>query len=320
MEIYYLGGRTLGVYWDRIVAKNMEERRKQIIKEPEDEDVQDAEELKKKLEGVYVTLSPEGKEHLANATARKEAAKAEMEKNKTACDFFDFENPFEISGKGNIWSQHGVLTRELEKQGFYKDMSDEKVKELEDLLGDISYGMDSINERPSSVFPKELSSYEAKFELESSTAALRQFSEQFVPASIQASFQELVDQYYEYNSKVLETYISSRERSNESSAKLYERTSSQRVIPIDEEEKMQHLSTKVKRTQEEEDTAAAGWEESFKRLKEGKSSISDFENEIGNILQKYAAGNIENKIFYKYLNQWHDKTIDRAVSYWSKIV
>ena len=69
---------------------------------------------------------------------------------------------------------------------------------------------------------------------------------------MQDFFNNLVDQYYEHNSKVLEGYQSSRETSNELLAAIYEKTASNRRAPLSENEKMIQMAGKVKVDEEDE--------------------------------------------------------------------
>lgn len=318
MEINYSQERTGGAYWERMHQKN----RKEYQMPPNtEEEIKAAEKVKKEMEGVEVSMSPEAEEFLAGTKARKEAAQAEYDRLEKESYFSNMENPFEFSGGGR--PQYSIFSKALSEQGFYDNMSDEEVLEAEDLLISITYGMNSIRggsqEGVNSQF-SQLSSHAARFELESSTAALRQFSNKYLPESMKASFNTLIEKYYEHNDKQLEGYRSSEEIVNELKGKLLERTASQRISPVSAEEKVSQMASKVEIRKEDEEAAVNGWKKCFQSIMNGKSTVEDAISQMKNILKSYVSGNSENENFLKYVEQWNEFSIKNANSYWSKVI
>lgn len=121
----------------------------------------------------------------------KESQRAEEERIRQEFSFlFNPENAFD-----RIGTQFSAISNTLSEMGFYDRLSDDETFQVECLLAEITYGMDSISvggnlaeENPAC---GQLSSYAARFELESSTAALRQFSEKFVPEDMQETLNAL---------------------------------------------------------------------------------------------------------------------------------
>ena len=167
---------------------------------------------------------------------------------------------------------------------------------------------------------EQLTSQAAKFELESSTAALRQFSQKYVSGEMQDFFNNLVDQYYEHNSKVLEGYQSSRETSNELLAAIYEKTASNRRAPLSENEKMIQMAGKVKVDEEDEKEAIKEWRKCLKALADGKGEVGEMMGRMSDILKMLASGNSENKQLLNYVEQWNSPAIENARKYWSVLV
>jgi len=116
-----------------------------------------------------------------------------------------------------------VFSEYLYNKGVFDDMSEEEVKALEYLLQEITDGVDSISK--SGLTPdgfggltpygcwgldlyvskdrggKGLTPCESCMELESSTAALKHFSESFLQGSVKKEFDSLIEKYYSNCSK-----------------------------------------------------------------------------------------------------------------------
>lgn len=206
--------------------------------------------------------------------------------------------------------------------GFYDALSDDETLQVECLLAEITYGMNSVcgnlkEERPGS---EQLSSYAARFELESSTAALRQFSKKFVPSDMSNMFNNLIDQYYEHNAKALEGYRSTKEYLNELSAGLYDRTASMRVIPLREVEKNIWQAGKVKAKESDYTHMAQSFQEQLKMLVNGEKSVDDSIIMMQDTLNALASGNSKNHGLLEYVNQWNSFSIENARHYWNLLI
>lgn len=315
MEIDYLKAGTGGVYWDRIQKKNRAE-----YKAPDNssEDEKSAEEVREQLTGVTLTMSPESEEFTARLAERKAAERAQQLRFQQENNPLQMQNPFD-----RIGTQFATISKALSNMGYYDNLSDEEILKTETLLANITYGMNNLcgNLRVESDDQfQELSSYAARFELESSTAALRQFANKYLPEHMQERFQGLVDKYYEHNSKALEGYRSNKEIMSELQARIYDRTESARVIGPSEVEQMNHLYGKVKVKDEEINSAVNDWRACFRDLSEGKQPVKDVMGKIQGILNRLASGNSKNKRFLQYVNEWNAFPIENAKLYWSALV
>lgn len=139
---------------------------------------------------------------------------------------------------GNVFQEKGtrqwqVFSEQLYKSGFFEEMSDEEVLKTEQLLIQITSSADTFHScRSLSASPlkrvsdlicsnrdridwntyKDMSGDEWRLLLESSKAALQRFNEKYVPEAQKSEFSSLIDQFYQYNSSLLEGYQSPNER------------------------------------------------------------------------------------------------------------
>lgn len=121
----------------------------------------------------------------------------------------EFGETDEFALKGN--DQWLVFSEFLYKNGFYDDMSNEDVKNSEQILMEITDGMDDVFSWKHQIgidlydqlLGEQLDSNEARVELESSFAALRYFSENLLTGANKEGFDELINKYYTHNSEIL---------------------------------------------------------------------------------------------------------------------
>ncbi len=144
----------------------------------------------------------------------------------------------QTNSSGSVFQEKGtrqwqVFSEQLYKNGFFEGMSDEEVLKTEQLLIQITSSVDTFHScRSLSASPlkrvsdliyadreridwntyKDMSGNEWQLLLESSAAALRCFNEKYVPEEQQSEFSSLIDQFYQYNSSLLEGYQSPNER------------------------------------------------------------------------------------------------------------
>lgn len=281
---------------------------------PTEEEQQAAEALKEKLKGVTVTISTEAVDFMAGLRERKEAMYAENERIREENSYLNKEDAFD-----RIGTQFSVFSGALSEMGFYDDLSDDETLQMECILGGITYGMNSLCGNVKEAQPScgVLSSHAARFELESSTAALRQFSEKFLPLDMRETFDCLVDQYYEHNAKALEGYRSSFEISNEGMAGIYDTTASMRAIPLNKTEKIVWQLGKVKTEEADYANAAESWKKQFQMLVNGEKSVDDSVTMMQDTLNALASGNSKNQELLQYVSRWNSFSIENARHYWS---
>lgn len=277
-----------------------------------------AEALREKLKGVKVTMSPEAVEYMDGIRERKEAQRIEEERiRQEYSSLLNPENAFDRVG-----TQFSIISGELSEMGFYDALSDDETLRVDKLLAGITYGMNSVcgNLKEENPGFEQLSSHAARFELESSTAALRQFSEKFVPSEMREKFDNLIDQYYEHNAKALEGYRSSKEISNELLAGIYDRTASEMVRPMREDEKIIQQAGKVKTEESDFTQAAESWRTYFKKLVSGEKSVDDSITMMQDTLNALASGNSKNPGLIQYVSQWNSFSIENARHYWGLLI
>ncbi len=277
-----------------------------------------AEALREKLKGVKVTMSPEAVEYMDGIRERKEAQRIEEERiRQEYSSLLNPENAFDRVG-----TQFSIISGELSEMGFYDELSDDETLRVDKLLAGITYGMNSVcgNLKEENPGFEQLSSHAARFELESSTAALRQFSEKFVPSEMREKFDNLIDQYYEHNAKALEGYRSSKEISNELLAGIYDRTASEMVRPMREDEKIIQQAGKVKTEESDFTQAAESWRTYFKKLVSGEKSVDDSITMMQDTLNALASGNSKNPGLIQYVSQWNSFSIENARHYWGLLI
>lgn len=126
-----------------------------------------------------------------------------------------------------------VFTQYLHESHYFDSLSTEEMEEIESTLQYITDGLDSVNAYAVSeqiqtfgyVVSKQgrrelLTSHEGLLELGSSTAALQAFSEKFLSGDVKHGFDELITKYVEFNTPIVSTYKSIRERLEISWAKF----------------------------------------------------------------------------------------------------
>lgn len=187
-------------------------------------------------DSVSVSISKEGRELLCGA-AGYEKRKADTEEFMN--DLFtgytqqqeklqqnNPDDPF-WGSTGNQWL---VFSKKLYDSGFYDNMTDEEVKQMENILDKITGGMDGFGRvqhgaglnidaymeaggSSGSGFHFLTESKELWTELESSTAALKYFAEKYIQDDkLKAEINGLVQQYYVHNSEQLDGYQSLSEK------------------------------------------------------------------------------------------------------------
>lgn len=312
--IDYLQAGAGGAYLERMQMRSSAER---TMSENTPEELRTAEEVREKLSGVTITMSPESAEFMKRLEARKEEERVQQARFQQENSPLVMQDPF-----SRIGTQFSTISKALSEMGYYDNLSDDEVLETDKLLANITYGMNNIcgNFRvESEEFVPELSSYAAKFELESSTAALRRFADKYLPEHMKETFQSLVDKYYEHNSKALEGYRSTREIMDELQANTYDKTASSRVIPMNEEEKMIHLAGKVQVKDEDMNSAIKEWRAYFKMFAQTEQPKDDVLAKLSESLNRLASGNSENKRFVQYITNRNAFPIENAGLYWSAL-
>ncbi|GIQ69053.1 hypothetical protein DUZ99_07575 [Xylanibacillus composti] len=108
-----------------------------------------------------------------------------------------------------------VFSQFLNDSHFYDSLSTEELNQIENVLKQITDGLDSLTSTGVNLFggvKTQLDSYEAQLELASSTSALQLFSQTVLSGDIKAGFDRLIDQYAAHNEAKIRNYQSIEEK------------------------------------------------------------------------------------------------------------
>lgn len=229
----------MGVYAERMQGKiSHDDFRTRISKEKQQEVDQKVAEAVKEIRQYRnsdsVSISKEGREFLCSE-AGYEKMKADTEEFLNGL-FTNYTQQQEKLQKNNpadpFWGSTGnqwlVFSKKLYDSGFYDNMTDEEVKQVENILDKITGGMDGFGRVQYGIglnidacretegkngFNLLMESGELRTELESSTAALKYFAEKYIQDNeLKEDFNRLTEQYYTHNSEQLDGYRSLSEK------------------------------------------------------------------------------------------------------------
>ena len=121
----------------------------------------------------------------------------------------------------NESTQYLVFSKYLYDNGFYNDMDDEETGKMEDMLRNITSGMDSISRLTDAERSYSSLSHEAaKLDRVSSVNALNYFADTYVSEGMRDSFKELIKEYESYNSKMVADHRNSADLYSEAMANI----------------------------------------------------------------------------------------------------
>lgn len=227
-----------------------------------------------------------------------------------------------------------VFDEYLSYCGFYDNMEEEDIEKLRDMMsGILVRTSDSIDVKTkkyvdgtssfsSGAGGRELYSYEAALEVESSTAALRLFSDQYLQDEQKSGFDFLIDKYYEDLSKRLQGYKSMTEQLDEF---IYNRglelDETLRQYGLSEEQiKMRKIEVKlggVKHTKEEEDTYHNALKQLFSSInRENQASVF---KRLEELVINYASGNSNDQDVRNVVRMRTQGVRDNVQNYWGKL-
>ena len=261
-------------------------------------------------EAVYdsVSVSEEGKNYLDKESAKTGSGKKAPE----FVEYSRFYKDERIAKSGdsfwqNTGSQYLVFSQKLNESGFFDSMSDEEVREAESILSAITKGMDSLSnaqyltgQGPSGVDGKGYTlptSYEARMELESSTAALMYFGEKYIEdEGLRKEFEGLVEDYYAHNTEVLGEYTNPMEQMDKAVSKFHETSGNGQYNDLFAKASSQNSDRvayskymgSITHTKEEEQQYGNELSGLFEQLKRNPSGQADIWSKIQNTMLNYA--------------------------------
>lgn len=235
------------------------------------------------------------------------------------------DDPF-WSTTGDQWLQFSEM---LYSKGFFDNMNDQEVKDFEDILSDITFGMDMASRsqyRTSAIQIKPntekwnyfMTSAELDMELESSVATLKVFSDKMIPDEYREDFNKLIDKYYQHNEEVISEYQNPMENFNRTIARYYEKG----TIKIAENPTGSYLFDiqlgKIKKSKEEEEAFREKIAKRLENIKENQE-ITNVLDYIKKDYSIYVTGNSDDEKFSKYVIGNSQYLFNHMENIWSQL-
>lgn len=232
---------------------------------------------------------------------------------------------------GNQWM---VFSKYLYDNGFYDNMSDKDMEETEEILAQITGGMDGVSRWQyktgvcfSDSYGNIMRQGEAAMELESSTAALRCFADKYLSGEKKEKFEDLVDLYYAHNTEILKDYkhpfegvekgIAEVQEGKYPNSSIFEEKIGRQVT---EQHKFTMILTKVKHSQAEKNQFQKNISEMFDLLREGTEETDTIWSRLEEIYVNFATANNEDEPLRNYVLDQAKGTFDHMQDYWSKLL
>lgn len=266
-----------------------------------------------------VDISPDSQEFMARVAERKAAQRAEKERLEAENPWSPFEYRGDLSK--NEPTQYLVFSKFLYDKGFFNDMDDEQAGKMEDMLKNITAGMDSIRGPLSAgSWDNSMSHEAAKLDLVSSVNALNYFADTYVSEGIRDSLKELIKEYENYNSKIVANHRNGADLYSDSMKDISAPNASgvsADVRQAQERTKAYQQIGRVKHTDQEEKDLKEEYQDLFDRLMSKQDSARNIFDSLQNLLVNYASGGSKNSMVLNLLNANNAGSINRMFQYWS---
>ena len=245
-----------------------------------------------------------------------------MAAGREATDEF-WENPT------NQWLN---FTKYLDQHGFYENRSDEDVKKFENLLSEITNGMDfltglqfntgfidvrgSFHSGPRPYMSKA----EAITSLESSTNALSYLAEKLLPDDQKEGFSKLIDLYKSHNEKIIEDYknpFEGIERAIGLSIEKRKDYFGSSLKPV-EEAKYQSMKAKITKTDKAYKDYWKAISEEFRRYNESQDDT--ILKSVKEIYLNFVTDNTKDVNFRNYMMKKAKSTFSHIEHCWKRIL
>ncbi len=289
------------------------------------ERTQTPEERKKSYEdmGIHaekftVDFSPDSQEFMSWVAERKEAERAEQERLEAENPWSPFDYRGDLSK--NEPTQYLVFSKFLYDKGFFNDMDDEQAGKMEDMLRNITSGMDSIRgPLDAGRWDNSMSHEAAKLDLISSVNALNYFADTYLSEGMRDSFKELIKEYENYNSKTVANHRNSMDWYSESMKSIPAPNAagvSADVRQAQERTKAYQQIGRVTHTEQEEKGLKEDYQALFDKLMHKDDSARNIFDNLQNLLVNYASGGSKNNVVLNLLNANNAGSINRMFQYW----
>ncbi len=293
------------------------------------ERTQTPEERKKSYEdmGIHaekftVDFSPDSQEFMSWVAEQKEAERAEQERLEAENPWSPFDYRGDLSK--NEPTQYLVFSKFLYDKGFFNGMDDKQAEKMEDMLKNITSGMDSIRgPLDAGRWDNSMSHEAAKLDLVSSVNALNYFADTYVSEGMQDSFKELIKEYENYNSKIVANHKNSTDLYSESMKNIPAPNAtgvSADVRQAQERTKAYQQIGRVTHTEQEEKDLKEDYQALFDRLMHKDDSARNIFDSLQNLLVNYASGGSKNNVVRNLLNANNAGSINRMFQYWSAML
>lgn len=291
--------------------------------------VQTPEERKKSYESMGIhtdkfilDISPDSQEFMAGVAQRKAAQRAEQERLEAENPWSPFDYRGDLSK--NEPTQYLVFSKYLYDKGFFNDMDDEQAGKMEDMLKNITAGMDSVRgSLNAGSWDNSMSHEAAKLDLVSSVNALNYFADTYLSENLRDSFKELIKEYENYNSKTVENHKNSTDWYSEAMANIPAPNAtnvSADVKQSQERQKAYQQIGRVTHTAQEEKGLKEDYQALFDKLMNKQDSAKNIFGSLQNLLVNYAAGGSKNNTVLNLLNANNAGSIDNMFRYWSALL
>ena len=287
---------------------------------------QTAEERKKAYEdmGIHVgrftvDISPDSQEFMAQVAERKAAQAAEKAKLEAENPWSPFDYRGDLSK--NEPTQYLVFSKFLYDIGVFHNMDDEQADRMENMLKNITSGMDSIRgPLDAGRWDNSMSHEAAKLDLVSSVNALNYFADTYLSEGVRDSFKELIKEYENYNSKIVANHRNSMDWYSESMKDIPAPNAmgvSADVRQAQERTKAYQQIGRVTHTAEEDKWLQEDYQALFDKLMKKEDSVKNTFDSLQNLLVNYASGGSKNNVVLDLLNANNAGSINRMFQYWS---
>lgn len=195
---------------------------------------------------------------------------------------------------------------------------------MEDILKDITSGMDSINRLTDAERSYSSLSHEAaKLDLVSSVNALNYFADNYLSEGIRDSFKELVKEYENYNSKIVANHKNSADLYSEAMADIPAPNAtgvSADVRQSQERQKAYQQIGRVKHMEQDEKALKEDYQALFDKLMNKEDSAKNIFDSLQNLMVNFAAGGNKNNTVLSLLNSNNALSINNMFKYWSAML
>lgn len=216
-----------------------------------------------------------------------------------------------------------MFSKFLYDKGVFHDMDDEQAGKMEDMLRNITAGMDSIRgPLDAGRWNNSMSHEAAKLDLISSVNALNYFADTFVPEGVRDSFKDLIKEYENYNSRIAADHKNGMDWYSESMKDISAPNAtgvSADVRQSQERTKAYQQIGRVTHTDEEEKWLQEDYQALFDKLMKKEDSVENIFDSLKNLFVNYASGGSKNNMVLDLLNVNNAGSISRMFQYWSDL-